>query len=55
MIQYYHAQALKHGSVIVDLAAEYGGNCVFTRSGEITEVNGVKIVEYTDFPLRCAG
>jgi H+-translocating NAD(P) transhydrogenase subunit alpha len=31
------------GSVIVDLASERGGNCELTRSGEIIDVNGVKI------------
>jgi NAD(P) transhydrogenase subunit alpha len=31
------------GSVIVDLASERGGNCELTRSGEVIDVNGVKI------------
>ncbi len=47
--------AMKPGSVIVDLAAEAGGNCEYTKPGElhITE-NGVKIVGYTDLPSRMA-
>ena len=46
---------MKPGSVIVDLAAERGGNCDLTVSNEkiITE-NGVTIVGYTDFPSRMA-
>ncbi len=41
----YHVDAMKSGSVIVDLAASTGGNCVYTKNGEIyTTPNGVKIV-----------
>jgi NAD/NADP transhydrogenase alpha subunit len=46
---------MKPGSVIVDLAAETGGNCELTIPGEINIVNGVKIIGYTDFPSRLAG
>jgi NAD(P) transhydrogenase subunit alpha len=35
---------LRHGSLIVDLAAEQGGNCELTRVGESVEHNGVTIV-----------
>ena len=46
---------MKSGSVIIDLAAEQGGNCDLTEAGKITESeNGVKIVGYTDFPSRMA-
>ena len=46
-------QAMKTGSVIVDLAAERGGNCDLTIPDErfVTE-NGVVIIGYTDFPSR---
>ena len=50
-----HVEAMKPGSVIVDLAAEAGGNCEYTKAGELTEVNGVKVVGYTDLPSRLAG
>lgn len=41
----YHVAAMKPGSVIVDLAASSGGNCVLTKPGEIfTTDNGVTIV-----------
>lgn len=41
----YHVAAMKPGSVIVDLAASTGGNCVLTKPGEIfTTDNGVTIV-----------
>ena len=48
-------QMMKPGSVIVDLAAEKGGNCDLTVADErlVTE-NGVVIVGYTDFPSRMA-
>lgn len=41
----YHVASMKPGSVIVDLAAESGGNCQFTRNGEVyTTENGVTII-----------
>ncbi|HBT00793.1 Re/Si-specific NAD(P)(+) transhydrogenase subunit alpha [Salipiger marinus] len=48
-------KAMKPGSVIVDLAAERGGNCKLTVKDEkIVTDNGVTIVGYTDFPSRMA-
>ncbi|OJY27367.1 NAD(P) transhydrogenase subunit alpha [Gemmobacter caeni] len=48
-------QMMKPGSVIVDLAAERGGNCDLTVPDEkIVTENGVTIVGYTDFPSRMA-
>ncbi|QBY01748.1 Re/Si-specific NAD(P)(+) transhydrogenase subunit alpha [Rhodophyticola sp. CCM32] len=48
-------EMMKPGSVIVDLAAERGGNCELTVTDEkITSDNGVTIVGYTDFPSRMA-
>ncbi|MBE0554789.1 MAG: Re/Si-specific NAD(P)(+) transhydrogenase subunit alpha [Rhodobacteraceae bacterium] len=47
--------AMKPGSVIVDLAAERGGNCDLTVPDQkIVTANGVTIVGYTDFPSRMA-
>ncbi len=47
--------AMKRGSVIVDLAAERGGNCELTvKDQKIVTDNGVTIVGYTDFPSRMA-
>ncbi|MDN3653236.1 Re/Si-specific NAD(P)(+) transhydrogenase subunit alpha [Thalassotalea ponticola] len=43
---------MKPGSVIVDLAAPGGGNCELTKAGEVTEVNQVKIIGYTDLVSR---
>ena len=46
---------MKRGSVIVDLAAEKGGNCKLTVMDEkIVTDNGVTIIGYTDFPSRMA-
>ena len=36
--------AMKQGSVIVDLAAETGGNCAVTKPGELYVHDGVTIV-----------
>jgi len=48
-------QAMKPGSVIVDLAAEKGGNCDLTVPDQrIVTDNGVVVVGYTDFPSRMA-
>lgn len=45
---------LKPGSVIVDLAAERGGNAALTKADEVVDANGVTIVGYTDLPSRMA-
>jgi NAD(P) transhydrogenase subunit alpha len=45
-------ESMKRGSVIVDLAAEQGGNCELTEPGEIVEREGVKIIGYTDLTSR---
>ncbi|MFZ1726176.1 MAG: Re/Si-specific NAD(P)(+) transhydrogenase subunit alpha [Albidovulum sp.] len=48
-------EAMKPGSVVVDLAAERGGNCDLTVPDEkVVSDNGVTIVGYTDFPSRMA-
>lgn len=45
---------LKPGSVLVDLAAERGGNCPLSEAGKVIEVHGVKLVGYTDLASRMA-
>jgi NAD(P) transhydrogenase subunit alpha len=47
-------ECLKRGSVIIDLAAEQGGNCELTEPGKVAEHNGVKIVGFTDLTSRMA-
>ncbi|NIP38207.1 MAG: Re/Si-specific NAD(P)(+) transhydrogenase subunit alpha [Candidatus Dadabacteria bacterium] len=42
--------AMKHGSVIVDLAAESGGNCEVTKPGETIDVNGVQVIGPMNVP-----
>ena len=45
----YHVEAMSPGSVIIDLAAENGGNCVLTRKNEVYQTdNGVHIVGKID-------
>ena len=46
--------SMKDGSVIVDLAAEQGGNCELTVPNEIAVREGVTIIGYTDLPSRLA-
>lgn len=48
------AESMKAGSVIVDMAAEQGGNCAVTKPGEVYVHNGVTVVGITDFPSRMA-
>jgi NAD(P) transhydrogenase subunit alpha len=43
-------RAMRPGSVIVDLAAETGGNCELTRPGEVVDEGGVTIVGTTNIP-----
>ncbi len=47
-------ESMKPGSVIVDLAAEQGGNCALTDPGRIVHHKGVTIIGYTDLPSRMA-
>jgi H+-translocating NAD(P) transhydrogenase subunit alpha len=47
-------ESMKPGSVIVDLAAEQGGNCVLTDPGRVVHHKGVTIIGYTDLPSRMA-
>ncbi|HEX4862004.1 MAG TPA: NAD(P) transhydrogenase subunit alpha, partial [Rhizomicrobium sp.] len=47
-------RTMKPGSVIVDLAAEQGGNCPLTCADKVIETNGVTIMGYTNLPARLA-
>jgi NAD(P) transhydrogenase subunit alpha len=47
-------KTMKPGSVIVDLAAEQGGNCPLTKPNEVVEVHGVTLMGYTNLPARLA-
>jgi len=47
-------RTMKPGSVIVDLAAEQGGNTPLTKPDQIVETNGVSIMGYTNLPARLA-
>jgi len=46
--------SMRDGSVVVDLAAEQGGNCELTEPDELVVKEGVTIVGYTDLPSRMA-
>jgi NAD(P) transhydrogenase subunit alpha len=46
--------SMRPGSVIVDLAAEQGGNCEATVPGEAVVVDGITVIGYTDLPSRLA-
>ncbi len=45
-------EAMKPGSVIVDLAAAGGGNCECTVAGKVVDAHGVKVIGYTDLVSR---
>ena len=47
-------RSMKPGSVIVDMAAEQGGNCELTEPGQVVTKHGVIIIGYTDLPSRLA-
>lgn len=47
-------ESMKDGSVVVDLAAEQGGNCELTERDKVVKRNGVSIIGYTDLPSRLA-
>ncbi|HCK76866.1 MAG TPA: Re/Si-specific NAD(P)(+) transhydrogenase subunit alpha, partial [Gammaproteobacteria bacterium] len=48
------ARLMRAGSVIVDLAAEQGGNCELTRPGEVVSDGGITVIGFTDLPSRMA-
>lgn len=47
-------RSMKAGSVIVDMAAEQGGNCELTVPGKVVTQFGVTLIGYTDLPSRLA-
>ncbi len=47
-------KSMKPGSVVVDLAAEQGGNCELTEPDKVVHKHGVTIIGYTDLPSRLA-
>jgi NAD(P) transhydrogenase subunit alpha len=47
-------KSMRQGSVIVDMAAEQGGNCECTVPGEVVVRHGVTIIGYKDLPSRLA-
>jgi H+-translocating NAD(P) transhydrogenase subunit alpha len=47
-------KTMKPGSIIVDLAAEQGGNCPLTKADQVIEVHGVTLMGHTNLPARLA-
>lgn len=47
-------ESMRDGSVVVDLAAEQGGNCELTERDKVVNKHGVSIIGYTDLPSRLA-
>lgn len=47
-------RSMKPGSVIVDLAAEQGGNCALTVKGEVVQAHGVTVIGLTNYPATVA-
>jgi NAD(P) transhydrogenase subunit alpha len=48
-------KTMKPGSIVVDLAAEQGGNCELTEADRVVTKHGVTLIGYTDLPSRLAG
>jgi NAD(P) transhydrogenase subunit alpha len=46
--------SMRPGGVVVDLAAEQGGNCELTEPGAVVKRHGVTVIGYTDLPSRLA-
>jgi NAD(P) transhydrogenase subunit alpha len=47
-------ESMRQGSVIVDMAAEAGGNCALTQPGQVITDHGVTVIGYVDLPSRLA-
>ncbi|MFK8015243.1 MAG: Re/Si-specific NAD(P)(+) transhydrogenase subunit alpha [Gammaproteobacteria bacterium] len=47
-------ESMKQGSVVVDLAAEQGGNCELTEPHQVVVKHGVTLIGYSDLPSRLA-
>ena len=47
-------ECMRDGSVVVDLAAEMGGNCKLTEANKVVVKHGVTLIGYTDLPSRMA-
>lgn len=47
-------ESMREGSVVVDLAAEMGGNCKLTEKDKVVVKHGVTLIGYTDLPSRLA-
>jgi NAD(P) transhydrogenase subunit alpha len=45
-------RSMRPGSVIIDLAVESGGNCPLSKVDQVVDVNGVKVVGYSNYPSR---
>lgn len=55
LITHAMVDSMRPGSVVVDLAAEVGGNCAYTIAGEVVHTpHGCHVVGYTDLPSRMA-
>ena len=48
------ARNMRRGSVIVDMATPSGGNCPLSRADQVVDINGVKIIGYTNYPAMMA-
>ena len=47
-------KSMRPGSVVVDLAVTQGGNCPLSKPDQVVDVNGVKVIGFTNLPGRIA-
>ena len=47
-------KSMRPGSVVVDLAVSQGGNCPLSKPDQVVDVNGVKVIGFTNLPAHVA-
>jgi NAD(P) transhydrogenase subunit alpha len=47
-------KAMRPGSVVVDLAVSQGGNCPLSKPDQVADINGVKVIGFTNLPAHVA-
>jgi NAD(P) transhydrogenase subunit alpha len=47
-------KSMRPGSVVVDLAVTQGGNCPLSKADEVIDINGVKVIGFSNLPAHIA-
>jgi NAD(P) transhydrogenase subunit alpha len=54
LLQEETVKAMRHGSVVVDMAVEFGGNCPLSEKDQVVEKHGVTLIGYSNLPAMVA-